>query len=430
MDSLQPLGHAAHLAALLAAILLLARVGRGLARRLRQPGVIGEIVVGLLAGPAVLHLFGRDTFDAVLPGSALDALKVVTEAGLVLFLVGLAHELRAASGTERRATAWVAAGSLVPPLCAGALLAGYVLLADDPVVRGSAPTAAFVLMVAVTMSITAVPVMARILADRGMNNTSAGRLALSAAVAIDAVGWLLCMLAISLGAGSATGFLRSLLGIAAGAAGALAVRYGLRVTAVRKACARRPRTATAVLGATALAVASAVEHLGMTAILGAALVGLAIPTGDGTPWSPMVATLTRTGRALVPAFFVVTGVTVLDQAFSRLSWTLVVTALVLACAGKGIGGYLGARLGGQPPAASRRIAVLMNARGLTELIMLQAGLAAGILTAPLVLALTVMAVATTAVTGPLLGLLDRGAGEVEPPTPNPPVAVAAEGGIR
>ncbi|GAA3299032.1 hypothetical protein GCM10020295_36170 [Streptomyces cinereospinus] len=132
MDSLQPLGHAAHLTALLAVVLLLARAGRSAARRLRQPEVIGEIVVGLLSGPIVLRLLGQDTFDAVLPGSALEALKYVAKAGLVLFLVGLAHELRARSGAERRATLWLAAGSLVPPLFAGALLAGFVLLEDDP----------------------------------------------------------------------------------------------------------------------------------------------------------------------------------------------------------------------------------------------------------------------------------------------------------
>ncbi|WP_051857677.1 cation:proton antiporter [Streptomyces cellulosae] len=430
MDFLQPLGHAAHLAALLAVILLLGRLGRSVARRLRQPEVIGEIVVGLLSGPAVLRLLGQDTFDAVLPGSALEALKYVAKAGLVLFLVGLAHELRVRSGAERHSTLWLAAGSLFAPLFAGTLLAGFVLLQDDPAVRGDAPLPAFVLMVAVTMSITAVPVLARILADRGMSTTSAGRLALAAAVVIDSVGWLLCMLAISLNTGSATGFLHSVLGIGFGAAGALAVRFGVRVAAVGRACALRPRTATVLLGAAALAVAWTVEQLGMTAILGAALVGLAIPSGDDSPWTPVVANLTRAGRTLVPAFFVVTGITVLNQAFSQLSWALLGTTLVLACAGKGVGGYLGARLGGQPRDASRRIAVLMNSRGLTELIVLQAGFSAGILTAPLVLALTLMAVATTAATGPLLGLLDRGASRPEPARTLEPVAVAAEGGTR
>ncbi|MEV1025798.1 cation:proton antiporter [Streptomyces sp. NPDC050264] len=430
MDSVQLLRHGVHLAALLAVVLLLARAGRAAARRLRQPEVIGETVVGLAAGPVVLHLLGQDVFDTVLPGTQLEALKWISKIGLVLFLVGLAHELRAGSGVAGRSTLWVAAGSLVPPLFAGILLTGYVLVEDAPAVRGDAPLPSFLLMVAVTMSITAVPVLARILADRGLSNTPTGRLALASAVVIDSVGWLLCMIAIGLGAGSATGVLHSFLALGVGAAGALAVRYGVRVPAVARMCARLPRTATVALGSVALALALTVEHLGMTAILGAALVGLALPPGESTPWEPAVASLSRAGRALVPAFFVVTGITVLNKAFSQLSWGLLAVTILLAFAGKGIGGYAGARLAGQPREASRRIAVLMNTRGLTELIVLQAGLGAGVLTAPLALALTLMAVVTTAATGPLLGLLDRGGSRPEPAPAVELVAAATEGGTR
>ncbi|MFJ9041550.1 cation:proton antiporter [Streptomyces sp. NPDC102406] len=430
MDLLQLSRHAVHLAVLLGAVLLLARAGRAAARRLRQPEVIGETVVGLAAGPVVLHLFGQDVFDTVLPGTQLEALKWISKIGLVLFLVGLAHELRAGAGVAGRPTLWVAAGALVPPLFAGALLAGYVLVEGDPVVRGDAPLTAFVLMVAVTLSITAVPVLARILADRGLSDTPTGRLALASAVVIDSVGWLLCMVAIGLGAGSASGVVHSFLALGLGAAGALAVRHGVRVPSVARLCARLPRTATVALGSVALALALTVEHLGMTAILGAALVGLALPAGEHTPWTPVVASLSRAGRALVPAFFVVTGITVLNKAFSQLSWTLLAVTIVLACAGKGLGAYAGARLAGERRADSRRIGVLMNARGLTELIVLQAGLSAGVLTAPLALALTLMAVATTAATGPLLGLLDRGASRPVPVPAGDLVAAATEGGTR
>jgi Kef-type K+ transport system membrane component KefB len=430
MDSSQLLLDAAHLAALVAVVLLLARAGRAAARRLRQPEVIGETVVGLAVGPVVLHLLGPDVFDAVLPGAQLDALKLIAKVGLVLFLVGLAHELRAGKGIPGRPTLWVAGGSLVPPLLAGSLLAGFVLLQDDPAVRGDAPLPAFVLMVAVTMAITAVPVMARILADRGMSDTPTGRLALAAAVVVDSGGWLLCMLAIGLAAGSPAGVLQSFLALGLGAAGGLLVRYAVRIPAVGRMCGRRPRTATVLLGAVALALALTVEHLGMTAILGAALVGLALPPGENTPWTPVVASLSRTGRALVPAFFVVTGITVLNKAFAQLSWALLLTTLVLAFAGKGIGGYFGARFAGETRGESRRIAVLMNSRGLTELIVLQAGLSAGVLTAPLAFALTLMAVITTAATGPLLGLLDRGGSGPEPAPVAELVATATEGGTR
>ncbi|MGW0389339.1 cation:proton antiporter [Streptomyces sp. NPDC003042] len=407
MEVIDPLTRTAHVVGILAVILLLAWAGRAAARLLRQPEVIGEITAGLLAGPAALALLGQGAFDAVLPGPVLDILKLISKAALALFLVGLAHKLQAGpQAPPRRTTAWVAAGSLVPPLLSGLLLAGLVVVTDDTAARGDAPLAAFVLMVAVAMSITAVPVMARILTDRGMSESSAGRIALGAAITVDAIGWLLCMLAISLGEGSLSGFLHSVFALLIGAACALAIRFALRTSLARQAYGKSPRAVAVLLAVATLAVAVTMEEMGMTAIVGAALVGFAIPRDADAAWTPAVDGISRSGRFLVPAFFVVTGVTVLNGNFSKASWLLLVATFLLACLGKAAGGYLGARIGGRPPADARRIAVLMNTRGLTELIVLQAGFSAGILTAPLVLALVVMALGTTALTGPLLNFLD------------------------
>ncbi|PJN03098.1 sodium:proton exchanger [Streptomyces sp. CB01201] len=411
MEVLRNLGDApcvGHALVALVVILLIALVGRLLARALRQPVVIGEVVVGLLSGPAVIALFGRGALNVLLPGSVLDVVRLVAQAGLVLFLVGLAHKLGVESAARRGGSLWVVAGALVPPLVAGLLLAGLVLLTGDDSARGSAPLPAFLLMVAVSMAITAVPVMARILADRGMTRSRAGQTALGAAVVVDAVGWLLLSLAVSLGKGSPEGMLHSVRALGLGVLCALGLRYGLRTRVARSACARLPRTTAVLLGAVALVVAIAMDRLGMTPILGAALVGFAIPAGEGMPWEDAVATVSRAGAILAPAFFVVTGITVLTGSFTDTSWQLIVAALVLGCLGKGLGSYLGARRGGRTPATARKVAVLMNTRGLTELVALQAGLSAGILTGPLALALIVMALTTTAMTGPLLTLLARG----------------------
>ncbi|GAA2398702.1 cation:proton antiporter [Streptomyces glaucosporus] len=408
MDVPNALAHTAHVAGALAAVLLLALAGRGAARRLRQPEVVGEVTVGLLAGPAVIAAFGETSLDTVLPGPVFDALKFVGEAGLVLYLVGLAHKLRVGPDRPARRTAgWVVAGALVPPLCAGALLAGWILLTGDTAARGNAPLPSFVLMLAVAMTITAVPVMSRILTDRGMSRSAAGQTALTAAIAIDAVGWLLLTVAIGLGAGDPSGSLASLRALLLGLLCAAAVRYGLRTRPAREFCAHLPGTAAVVLGATALAVALAMEHLGMTAVVGAALVGFAIPGDAGAPWARAVSSVSRAGRALAPVFFVVTGVTVLSGAFSTAPWSLIAWAVVLGCAAKILGGYAGARLGGLPHGTARQVGILVNTRGLTELIVLQAGHAAGVLSAPVVLALTVMALATTTMTGPLLNLHAR-----------------------
>ncbi|HET6860679.1 MAG TPA: cation:proton antiporter [Streptomyces sp.] len=434
--------HLTHVAAALVVVLSIAVLGRAVARLLRQPEVIGEIVVGLLAGPAALALLGPTSFETVLPDAVLEALTFVAKAGLVLFLVGLAHKLRTGpGGLPRRTTAWVSAGALVPPLLSGAALAGWVVLDGDPAVRGSAPFPAFFLMVMVAMSITAVPVMARILSDRGMTESAAGRLALTAAIVIDAVGWLLLTVAVAAGAGTVAGVLSSGVAVALGAACALGVRYGLRTHVAQLMLQKLPRCAAALLGVVALLVAFGMEHLGMTAILGAALIGLAIPGDSSAPWAGAVTAVSRAGRALVPAFFVVTGITVLTKALSTASWTLIVLAVVLGTLGKGLGGYFGARVGGSPRREAAQVGVLMNTRGLTELIVLQAGVSAGLLTAPLTLALIVMALTTTIMTGPLLLLLDRrGAGSTEVirgPRPVPteaPVSTEApvptESGVR
>ncbi|MFE7594187.1 cation:proton antiporter [Kitasatospora sp. NPDC057512] len=408
MDVLQLLTRVVHAAAVLGVVLLIAVAGRRVARRLRQPEVIGEITGGLLAGPAVIALAGRPAFDAVLPGPVFDLVKTVAEAALVLFLVGLAHKLRRGRDRlPRRATTWITVGALVPPLATGGLLVGLIALTGDRAARGGAPLPAFLLMVAVTMSITAVPVMARILADRGMSDGVPGRLSLASAVVIDACGWLLLSLAISLGAGDPARSLHSLRALAVGVVCALAIRYALGTRTASRLCARSPRAMAVLIAVAALAVAFAMKHLGMTSILGAALAGLAVPHDDGGPWTRVVSTVSRSGQFLTPAFFVVTGVTVLTGAFSATSGVLIAGTVLLGFLGKGLGGYLGARIGGQPPRTARRIGALMNTRGLTELIVLQAGFASGVLPAPLVLALVVMALVTTAATGPLLELFDR-----------------------
>jgi Kef-type K+ transport system membrane component KefB len=411
--------HVVHLIAVLAAVFVAAQAGRIAARRLRQPEVIGEITAGLLAGPAALAVLGQESFNAVLPATVLADLKVVGQAGLILFLVGLAHHLRTgAVRPARKALTWVTAGSLLLPLACGALLAVWVITREGAAVRGQAPTASFVLMVAVALCISAVPVMARILAARTMHESAAGALTLSSAILIDALGWLLLTLALCLSSGSVAGFLHSLLALAFAAGAGLLIRALLSTSPARQFCVRMPRAAGAVLGTAAIAVALGVEHLGMTAILGAAVVGLSIPAGQNAPWAPVVASVSRVGQAIVPVFFVVTGVTVFNKGFSAAPWELFVLAIVLGVAGKTVGGYLGARAGGQSTHVSRQVAVLMNTRGLTELIVLQAGLTAGILTPPLVLVLVVMALVTTAMTGPLLRYLDS-AGSVPATLPLP-----------
>lgn len=398
-----------HLVAALAAVLVIGLLGRLAARRLRQPEVIGEIVAGLLAGPATVALLGPTAFGTVLFTEVLPTLRLLAEAGLVLFLVGLAHKLRLSGNRpSRRTVGWVVAGGFLPPLLSGVVFGCWLLSGADPAIPRAAPVPALLLMCAVALSVTAVPVLARILGDRGMEGTVEGRLAMTAAVIIDIGAWLLLSIAVGLASGHLTGFLRTTAVFGGGAAAALLLRSLLRGRVARALCARWPKVTAVVLAATALVTALTVDRLGLTAIFGAVLVGLAVPV-DGA-WTTVVGWVTRAGRVLVPVFFVVTGLTVLPAGMTALPWATFLVGTLLAIAGKGGGTYLGSRLAGVPRRSAATVGVLMNTRGLTELIVLKVGLTTGLITAPVFLALVMTAVATTVLTGPLLLVIDRRAG--------------------
>ncbi|WP_189036029.1 cation:proton antiporter [Streptomyces daqingensis] len=429
MDSWENLPLPVHVTAALCVVLLLALAGRTAARWLRQPEVVGEVLVGLLVGPVVLVLSDRAAFDALLPADVLDVLELIGQTGLVLYLVGLAHRLRPEPGSlPRRRLAAVVTGAFGVPLISGLLLVWFIAATGDSAARGDVPLPSFVLMVAVAMSITAVPVLSRILGDRGLSDSTEGKLALATGIVMDSLGWFMLMVAIGLSAGDLSGLWRSALALLAGGGCALLVHFGLRSGPARRLCRRAPGTTAVLIGGAALGTALLTERLGMTAIVGAALVGLAIPHEALAPWHGPVAAVSRAGRALTPVFFVVTGVSVLIRAFASAPWTLIAATFALGCVSKLLGGWAGARLGGMRPDAARRIGVLMNTRGLTELIVLEVGHRAGILPGPLVLALVVMALATTAMTGPMLSLLDRAERRSTTPIPSEvPRPVATEG---
>lgn len=401
-----PLLLGGHVAAVIAVLLVIAAAGGAVAGVLRQPPVIGEIVVGLLLGPALVGLIGPTAVDAVLPDTVRSALTVIAEGALILSLVGLARELRMAPARpDRNTTLAVSAGALFPAMAAGVAAAAWVLMAGDPEVRGTAPLPAFVLFLAVALSVTAVPVLARILTGRGMGATTAGVLAMTAAIAVDTVGWLLLSVAVGLNNGNPLGFLSTMAVLTGVVVVAFIIKRVLRAAWAVRWCERMPWMAAPALAAVALAVGFSTHALGLTAILGAVLIGLSLP--QDTTWSIPTRWVSRTGEFLLPVFFVTTGLTVLTGDLGPVPWVLMCVVLALGVVGKVGGGYAGVRLAGQPPDVALRVGLLLNTRGLTELVVLQVGYQTGILTTPLFLALLMMALVTTALTGPLLDLTDR-----------------------
>ncbi|MCX2926910.1 cation:proton antiporter [Streptomyces sp. NEAU-W12] len=416
--------------AVLAVVLALARPARRAATLVRQPPVIGEIALGLVVVPLLTAAAGPDLVGTLLPPPVTDHLHTVGLAGLALYLTGVGHSARPRRGElSPRAYGRLLAGSLLPGLLAGALLSVWVVWRDTPGERGTAPTAALVLLLAAAFAVTAVPVLARILTDRGIEDTTEGRLSLLVAVSIDALTWLVLTAALAAAAEGGGRLMRALAVIAGGVVAAVLLRRLLGRAAVGRLCARRPAAAAFVLGAVAVAAAVATERAGLTAIFGAVLVGLAVPRDgeqgsrdeesglrDGEPGSRdgesgvrtrVVRAVERCGLLFVPVFFVTAGLQVSTDGPDGFSWATFALVLLLATAAKLGGGYAGARLARLPAGTALRFGVLMNTRGLTEIAVLQAGLSAAILSPGLFLALVLMALVTTAATGPLLSLTDR-----------------------
>jgi Kef-type K+ transport system membrane component KefB len=406
---------AVHVVAALAGVLLAAHLGRLLTRALRQPGVIAEVAIGLLIGPVILAIGGNGALTALVPPIVSNALHVVGEVGLVLFLVSVAHHLRAVRIPSGRTLTRIVPGALLLPLVGGVAFAAWVLLAGDPSLRSSKPAITLVLLLAAALSVTAVPVLARLLADVGLVDSEVGKLAMVTAVVTDVVAWVLLALAVGLSAGSWSSLL---LLVAATVLTVVSVLLAFRLLVADPAdrfLARFPRSTAVLIAAVALVAAVLTKRTGLTEVCGALAVGFALPAKP--QWEKVVGTVSRLGGQLVPVYFVATGITVLTSGMRSFPVGVIVVLTMLATAAKVAGSYLGARAAGKSPELSLRLGVLLNTRGLTELVVLQAGYSAGILTAPLFAAFVVMALLTTAMTGPLCGRIDRYAARRKADTP-------------
>src|SRR5260370_1392273 len=250
MTMFELLRQALPVALALGLVFVAARIAGALAARLGQPSVVAEIAAGMLAG-IVLSTWGTVPHHLLIP------LKLIGQVGLALFLVGAVHEMRTRFAHDRAAAAgrtvgWVTAGAFFIPLIAGTLLAGWVLLAGDSRLRGTAPTSSFMLLVTVSLAITAVPVLARILADRNMAAAADGRLALAAAVIIDAASWPLLAVAIAIDAGVSGDAARPMAALAIGVTSAVVMRALTRRPLFGRVCVHLPRAGPLLLGLAAV----------------------------------------------------------------------------------------------------------------------------------------------------------------------------------
>lgn len=395
----------------LAVIVVLARVLGRLALRVGQPAVVGEIVAGILLGPTLLGSLPGDLDELLFPADVRSHLNVLAQLGLVLFmfLVGLEVDLSFVRGRERIAVS-VSVASIVLPFGLGFLLAALLHPRHDIVGGEPVEFLPFALFLGVAMSITAFPVLARILAERGMHRIPTGVLSLACAAVDDVLAWALLAVVVAIVGATALADVVGVLGFSAFfvLVAFLAVRplLGRLVASYARAGKLTPDMLALVLVGILIS-AWATEEIGVHFIFGAFVFGVVMPRRGA-------AALTRelTDRLeqvsvllLLPVFFVVTGLSVDVGAIDLVGFGELGLILLVAIAGKFVGAFVAARTQRVPRRQATALAVLMNTRGLTELVILTIGRELGVLDDRVFTLLVVMAVVTTVMTSPLLAVV-------------------------
>ncbi len=378
-----------------------------LARKLGQSRVIGEIIGGILLGPSVLGRISPHGSSVLFPAASLHSLEMLSTVGLILFLFLVGMELDYEQLSRERKTAVISSGaSIFVPFAMGALLAHSLRIRFAPHGIGRIP---FVIFLGIAMSITAFPVLARILEERGLQNTPLGVTAILCAAVNDLIGWLLLALALTLiGADGGSASLPIRL---AGLAGYLLLMLGIvRPLAARAVRMRsKPGLSLELLGAVVagtLASAAATEWIGVHPLFGAFLAGICFPRVPHWQHALRARLDMITSVLLLPLFFALTGLrTQLNLLNDAKMWWWAGIVLVGAVFGKMGGAALAARWTGQSWRNAAALGALLNTRGLVELVVLNIAYNVGAFSPTLFTMLVVMALITTMSTTPILNLL-------------------------
>jgi Kef-type K+ transport system membrane component KefB len=393
-----------HVLLTMAAVGALAQViGRAFAR-IRQPAVVGEMLAGILLGPSLLGRVSPAAAQILLPREVGPYVRLVAQIGVVLFMFLVGLELDLAGLRHRmRSAATISLVGIAVPLCLGAG-AGVVLhpiLAPHGVGR-----MVFVAFFAVAMSVTAFPVLARIVAERNMQKSPLGAMALTCAAIDDASAWCLLAIVASL-AGARTGEGLSTLGLTA-----LYVAFMIGV--VRPLLARLfatdegARRLVPSVFLLLLVSALATEWIGIHALFGAFMLGAIVPAEAKLAHRLVEQLEDLVHVVLLPVFFAFTGMrTEVGLLTGAQAWLVCALIVLLAFAGKLGGVSVAARSLGLRWRDATALGVLMNTRGLMELIVLNVGLDLGIITGKLFTMMVIMALLTTFAGGPLLDLIGR-----------------------
>jgi Kef-type K+ transport system membrane component KefB len=381
----------------------LARLFSLVARRLGQPSVVAEITAGIVLGPSVLGALAPSASAALFPAGTIAPLQGASQLGVVLFafLIGLELDPAQLRGRARSAVAIAIAGVIVPFAlgCAAALPV-------TELVSARAPTLDVAMFIGTAMAVTAFPVLARILTEHHMLRTQVGALAVASAAVTDVIAW--CTLAFVVAAARAQGTSDALLTTGLAVAFVVAMRFGVRPLLERlversNAPVTLTHDVTAVMVLGAFASAWITHAIGVHLVFGGFVFGALVPKRDGFARALAEKLEDVVLVVLLPLFFVISGLRtdfqIMGSARDLLACAVM---LVVASAGKLGATTLAARVTGQTWREAGALGILMNTRGLMELIVLNVGFEIGVLSPALFSMMVVMVLATTVMAGPAL----------------------------
>lgn len=390
-------------------IIAFARAFGYLCTKIGQPSVIGELIAGIFLGPSILGSIAPGFSHFLFPAESLATLSFFSQIGLILFMFIIGMDVDLKILRSRAPDAFIAShASIVIPFALGMGLAYYIFPDFAP---AGVPFVSFALFIAISMSITAFPVLARILQERNLLKTRVGMLAITCAVVDDISAW--CLLAALIAIVKAGSFISSLytilLSILYVTVMLLIIRpflHRLGDIFTRKDGISKPVVAVFII--TLLLSSYLTEIIGIHAIFGAFVAGTIMPPNISFRKILIEKIEDLAIILLLPIFFVITGLrTEIGLLNTPYLWKVTGFVILIAVAGKFAGSALSLRFVGQKWRESLIIGALMNTRGLMQIVVLSIGYELGVLTPGIFTIMIIMAVVTTLMTGPALNLIDR-----------------------
>jgi Kef-type K+ transport system membrane component KefB len=386
-------------------IVIAARSLGALFHKIGQPPVIGEMVAGILLGPSLLGWVAPAAQAFIFPQDSLGSLRILSQIGVILFMFVVGIELDLDHLRKKaHAAVMVSHTSIVLPFFLG--VAGALFL-YEPLAPAGVPFSAFALFMGVSMSITAFPVLARIIEERRLSRTMLGTTSIACAAVDDVTAWCLLAIVVALAkANSLTGALWTIgLSVLFICAMLFLVRPRLARIGERSEAWTGSSGLLAALFAFVFSAALATEAIGIHALFGAFLAGVCMPPDSKLRQFLRERVETFSSVFLLPLFFAFTGLrTQVGLLNDWWGWMMCLAIIALAIIGKLVGSMLAARWTGMSWGDSFSLGALMNTRGLVELIVLNIGFDLGILSPKIFAMLVLMALITTFMTGPLLSL--------------------------